>query len=257
MVMRLLLQVAFFLCIEDVEPMKIAALRWDRHSDDRIVHRLVPFLSADQQERYARLSQRADRHRMVIAEVLVRCQICRLTGRRNDEIAFIRNRYGKPYLAPDNSIYFHTSHSSSWIVTAIDRCDVGIDIERIRPMEPEEARILCTPREYRIAAGLDADARARFLHWLWTAKQSYLKARGTGRYGPLDELEILPGGVHPWRLPSVWHARGYVFTRIESLDAGYCVTACGVDSLIAPIEHWTLEQLLDRFQPYCSSMIRS
>lgn len=174
--------------------MKIAALRWDRHSDDRIVHRLVPFLSADQQERYARLSQRADRHRMVIAEVFVRCQICRLTGRRNDEIAFIRNRYGKPYLAPDNSIYFNLAYSGSWIVTAIDRCDVGIDIERIGPMNNEAARTLCTPREYRIAIGLAADARARFLHWLWTAKQSYLKARGTGRYGPLDELKYCQTG---------------------------------------------------------------
>lgn len=237
--------------------MKIAALRWDHHTDDRLVQRLVPFLSAERQERYARLSRRADRHLMVIAEVLARCQICRLTGRRNDEIAFIRNRFGKPYMAPGSSLFFNISRSGCWIVTAIDRCEVGIDIERIKPMKPEEARLLCTSREYRIASGLDADARPRFLHWLWTAKQSYLKARGTGRYGPLDELEILPDGVHPWRLPSVWHARGYVFTRMEGLDAGYCVTACGVDSKIAPIEHWTLEQLLDRFQPYCSSMRRS
>lgn len=53
---------------------------------------------------------------------------------------------------------------------------VGVDIERIRFFTPEMSRAFMTPAEYRTYLTTGVGTRQGFATWLWSLKESYLKA---------------------------------------------------------------------------------
>lgn len=89
---------------------------------------------------------------------------------------------GKPYIR-HFPLFFNVSHSFERMVVAIDEYPVGIDIERVvdrdiglicrRFFSPFESSYVCHEREGHLF---------RFYE-VWTAKESYLKAVGSGLNG--------------------------------------------------------------------------
>jgi len=74
------------------------------------------------------------------------------------------------------------SHGGGWIAVAAHRHGrVGVDVEAVREVGPALARRCLSPAELNwLDRAADApDRRERFLR-LWTAKEAYLKAIGTG-----------------------------------------------------------------------------
>jgi 4'-phosphopantetheinyl transferase len=112
------------------------------------------------------------------------------------QICFKYSKKGKPYLDLSHSaqsISFNLSHSDEMAVFAFsDGGDVGIDIEKIRPMTDVEAiaqRFFC-PEEGRLIAELRGEEQLTTFFQLWTAKEAYLKATGDGIGAGLDSIQI-------------------------------------------------------------------
>lgn len=53
----------------------------------------------------------------------------------NEEIKFIYNEYGKPFVQNFSDFHFNISHSGEWVVCATANSNVGIDIERVSDIE--------------------------------------------------------------------------------------------------------------------------
>ncbi len=100
--------------------------------------------------------------------------------------------HGRPVLAaPYAALQFSLSHSGSMVLIAVSTARVGADVQRIpsagtvaactRALHPEEQR--------ELAARAGAD-RCRAFARIWTRKEAYLKALGTGLCRPasLDRL---------------------------------------------------------------------
>ncbi|MBN3525305.1 4'-phosphopantetheinyl transferase family protein [Paenibacillus apiarius] len=223
-----------------------------RDEMDRLIDRLIPYITPEKYKRLDRLRKHKERQRLVAADIIVRSLLCRKLGQRNDELVFRTNRYGKPYLK-GNPVYFNVSHSGDIVAAALDDAPVGIDIERLREWDMDVARLICAPREWDMLLCADGDrARQEQFFTIWTAKKSCLKAIGTGFGMSPSLLEIVtetaaePNGCNP-----VWSVDDYYVKQYSGLEAGYCMAVCARHSEFAEqVEYITLEQLAHRFMNY-------
>ena len=139
--------------------------------------------------RVEKIRQKKDKMRTVLGDYLARALISEVLGKEPYTLRFTYGEYGKPSLM-DEVLYFNVSHCEDIVVAAVSEKPIGIDVERIREISPFIAKKYFCPREQHYLFGHDArdtdfehpltpDARMRFFE-LWTAKEAYLKCRGTG-----------------------------------------------------------------------------
>jgi 4'-phosphopantetheinyl transferase len=111
-----------------------------------------------------------------------------------DTIRFSYTKSGKPCLFDSNSdIRFNLSHSADTALYAMTRqCDVGIDIERIRPLQDMyriEERFFC-PQEIEDLRALPlAEHEIAFFN-CWSRKEAYVKAIGEGLLMPFNRFRV-------------------------------------------------------------------
>ena len=146
-------------------------------------------MSKDKQVRVDRLRFEDDRKRTVSGEMLVRRAIAEWCGISAESIVFEKTETGKPF-AKGLPAEFNISHSGDIIVCAVDDKPVGIDIEKIRPIDLTVAKRICTDEELLYLFGhtptgqdytytTDTQILNRFFE-LWTAKEAYGKCIGVG-----------------------------------------------------------------------------
>jgi 4'-phosphopantetheinyl transferase len=151
-----------------------------------------------------------------------------LLGRHLDldprSLAFVTNEFGKPRLAGNGHVHFNLSHCEERAVLAIsDAAEVGIDLERERPLEHADlAKRYFHPNEVvAIAASCDEAEQRRAFFLVWTLKEAVVKALGTGLSTPLDSFEVAIGAsmpgltVAPEGTPQTWWLRA-------AMADGYC-----------------------------------
>lgn len=93
--------------------------------------------------------------------------------------------FGKPYC--DDKAHFSLSHSKDKVVCAVSDCEVGVDVQVKTHDTRRIAKRFFTETEYeRILRSSDPDV---LINKLWTMKESYLKARGTGLSASLNGFE--------------------------------------------------------------------
>lgn len=118
-----------------------------------------------------------------------RAALCEILSRFTPATGFARTISGKPYLAGAPEWKFNFAHSRGMALVAVAMdVEVGVDIERLRPM-PEHAAIaerFFPPMEAAEYASGPQDAREFFRRW--TRLEAILKAQGAGLYGAGQEL---------------------------------------------------------------------
>jgi 4'-phosphopantetheinyl transferase len=148
-------------------------------------------LSDDEMSRADRFHFERDRRRFVVARATLRRVLAACTGIPAAVLPITTGEFGKPALDPGcGPIHFNLAHSEDRALIAVSRDSrIGVDLEAIdhESRLPELARSIAAPAELAQLAGLaDEAARSRALLRLWTAKEAFLKAIGTG-------LQIAPG----------------------------------------------------------------
>ncbi len=135
-------------------------------------------LSREELDRAARFRFEADRRRYRAAHAALREILAGYLGCDARAIHFERDPGGKPRTA---GIEFSVSHSGELALAAVARATaVGVDVERIRRL-PDAAAIagrFFPPEE---AAAVRANPECFFR--LWTRREAWLKAEGTGLAG--------------------------------------------------------------------------
>lgn len=106
--------------------------------------------------------------------------------------------YGKPFV-PGNPVHFNLSHSREWVVLAVANTPVGVDVEDCKERDLESIAEFLAPEETAKLIALPPPSdRLKAFYEIWTAKESYVKATGTGFHQPFHEFSVT-------RLPSPWH----------------------------------------------------
>ena len=119
--------------------------------------------------------------------------------------------FGRPYLpAPAD---FNISHSGEYVLCALsNRCRVGVDIEKVQPINLSDFQGQMTEAEWATVTGAADPLRA--FYYYWTRKEAAIKAHGHGLSLPLKEVVIGEGEVvmegRGWPLYEVRLAQEYV-----------------------------------------------
>lgn len=138
---------------------------------------LMDFISLNKQKRIKQLHSIQNVRNSLLGDALARTMICRVTGLSNEQLEFTTNAYGKPLFVNNPNIHFNISHSGNFITCALDDEPVGIDIERIRPIELRIAERFFLAEEKKYV--MEKDSNNRFFE-VWTKKESRIKWEGKG-----------------------------------------------------------------------------
>jgi 4'-phosphopantetheinyl transferase len=165
-------------------------------------------LSAAERERAARFKFEKDRRLYTAAHAALRSLLAGYLNVAPADLEFESGRHGKPRLAPaftKDRLEFNLSHSHEVALIAVTReKEIGVDVERVREdfAFVEVAERYFTAGELSAIRALPQDLQRRAFYQCWTSKEAFLKAKGVGLSGELDEVEIVLPGAGPVQVKS-------------------------------------------------------
>jgi 4'-phosphopantetheinyl transferase len=131
-----------------------------------------------------------------------------------EQLCFAAERLGKPKLVHQEQLAFNLSHSRSVALLALTQeGPLGVDVEDVRPIEPEVATRHFSPAERAALEPMQGDDWLAGFYRCWTRKEAILKAEGVGLHRALDSFDVElrpeePAALlatretfhHPWKL---------------------------------------------------------
>ena len=128
--------------------------------------------------------------RSLLGELIQRKILSQKLKMNGKDIVFHIGDKGKPYLQ-NKELYFNISHSGKWVVGAFSDKEVGIDVELIREPNYEVAKRFYSDIEIaNLNAISNPELKKDYFFTLWTLKESYLKAIGTGLTKSLSSFTV-------------------------------------------------------------------
>lgn len=160
-----------------------------------------------------------DKIRSLIGEILIRTLISQKFNIPNYKIDIKENQFGKPFLNNKKNFKFNISHSDEYVICAIDKNNIGIDIELVKPLDYKNiAKNFFTRDEYNYITSLNSLNR---FYEIWTRKESYVKAIGKGLYINLDSFNVnLRKNIH-----GVMKIKEY-YIKEYNLDYNFKISVC-------------------------------
>lgn len=167
--------------------------------------------------------RREDSCRGVLGEMLITQLASNHTSRTVSPEDIRVTDQGKPYFSiPD--FHFNISHSGSWIIGAVDSQEIGIDIERKRPIDSSMITLLHPEEERYVRSGVSSHEIEHRFFRIWTLKEAYIKAIGTGVETPLQSFCCLPQSDGSVQLSAPNLPEKYI--RKFSIDNKYSCAIC-------------------------------
>jgi len=148
-------------------------------------------LNREETERLARFAFDRLKLEYLVTRALCRTVLSRYAPVEPAAWRFRTGARGKPEIDGASPLRFNLSNAATLVACAVTRdADIGIDVERV----DRETDTAALAQHYFARAERDAlaalpaqDRRRRFFE-LWTLKEAYLKATGTGLAGTLDSI---------------------------------------------------------------------
>lgn len=183
------------LCLPSLDNDQVHIWRANLNLSNVAIQHLATFLSNDEIARANKFYFPEHKRRFIVARGILRQLLSNYLNISPKKIEFDYGDRGKPQLSKssNNSLQFNVSHSQEYALFgfASDRL-IGVDIEYLREMPDaiKIARRFFSPPEFQLIASLDDQQQQKVFFKLWTAKEAYLKALGTGLAGSLNSIEI-------------------------------------------------------------------
>lgn len=150
-------------------------------------------LSAEEHARADRFHRDSDRTRFILAHAGLRTILGHALDRSPESLTFAAGSHGKPHLADGQAdLRFNLSHSGDYALVAYAYGrDVGVDIEQERPIEALAlARAHFSQAECEALERTEPSRRIPAFFRIWTRKESFVKAHGTGLSFPLRDFDV-------------------------------------------------------------------
>jgi 4'-phosphopantetheinyl transferase len=190
--------------------------------DPANVERFTALMSDDERARERRFLVEPARRLHLLARGMQREVLSSyLPGTSPRGLRFIRT-FGRPSLAPPfdaSGLVFNLAHTRGLVVLAVARGEpLGVDVEIYdHKVRLEVARRYFSQAEVDALEALPADAQPRRFLRLWTLKESYLKAVGTGIAGGLEGItfRIDDAGACTFERADDPHAARWSFSQFD------------------------------------------
>ncbi|HUQ08940.1 MAG TPA: 4'-phosphopantetheinyl transferase superfamily protein [Steroidobacteraceae bacterium] len=164
--------------------------------DPPLLAKFASVLSPDEAQRVERMQYPEGRHQMLVTRALVRNVLSHyVPAVPAADWRFDRGELGRPSVArampaAARALHFNVAHTRGLVVMAVGRMpEIGVDVERIDPgVRLAVARRYFSAPEVAALDALPPGEQPRRFQRLWTLKEAYLKALGTGISGGLGSM---------------------------------------------------------------------
>ena len=218
--------------------------------DPGALQRFEAMLAPEERTRAQGMHFPEDRHQQLVARGMLRTLLSRhAPGVAPEDWRFERNAHGKPRIALGAPVHaqglnFNLAHTGGLVVLAIARdLELGIDVEHSGKRAPlKVAQRHFSAREVAALDALPPEQQSLRFQRLWTLKESYLKAIGTGVVGGLGTMTFHfdPEGLRFERAADPDAAR-WEF-REMAVPEGYLVALAWLDRAGGPTAAITLRE---------------
>jgi 4'-phosphopantetheinyl transferase len=217
-------------------------------------------LSGTEQFRCEKLLFERHRHEYLMTRALVRTTLSRYLPVEPEEWQFTQGPFGKPKIEPSCGLHFNLSNTPCLTACLVSRCgEVGVDIEpwsRAKDIA-EIAHTVFSPSELDELHALPPRLQDNRVLSLWTLKESYVKARGTGLNFPLKKFSFLFDDVSVSRLlfdaqlndtPEHWRFGTWDYEQ-------HRVAFMAESSSCIRLSVWQSEPLTEKMPTLCASIL--
>lgn len=158
--------------------------------DRALSHEIYPLLSPGRREKVLRICLPSGAKTCAYGELLLRHVLGEVYG-KIPAVSYGENQYGKPNLTSHPGIFYSLSDTDGCVAVAVGDSELGLDIERLRPVDMRTARRFTQAEREYVGGGDGADER---FFALWTRKEAFMKYRGMGFSLPMKSFSALPDG---------------------------------------------------------------
>lgn len=141
-------------------------------------------MSEERKQSVSQMKNEQKRKLRIAADALCRKAVAEFCGVEQSEIVFEHTEKGKPY-AKNLPVHFSISHSGDIVICAVSDCEIGIDVEKIRSINPRTAERFATESEKEHIA----KSENGFFE-IWTLKEAYFKCIGTGLGSDIKDVSF-------------------------------------------------------------------
>lgn len=163
------------------------------HSADKLDGLLEDILTREEARRANGIAFGPLRHAFVVVHGALRHLLSRYLDLCPGDVRITYGSHGKPTLASRRDLQFNLTHSGELAAIAITSgCEVGIDLEAIRPT-PDLLRVADSVFRAEEAAeirSLPPYLRAQGFFHCWVRKEACIKATGAGLSTPLNSFSV-------------------------------------------------------------------
>jgi 4'-phosphopantetheinyl transferase len=201
-------------------------------------------LTGDEMQRVERMQFDAGRHQQLVTRAMARNVLSHyLPDVAPADWRFEPGEQGRPAIAPGmpadaRALDFNLAHTEGLVTMAVGRARVGVDAERVDPrVNLAVARRYFSAVESAALDSLPPERRARRFQRLWTLKEAYLKALGTGIAGGLGSMTFHfdAADVPRFERANDPEAPRWTFRELELSDHYVAIAVLGSAGAPAPI----------------------
>ena len=168
---------------------------WQIPLDSHLVDnsKLSTTLDTQELERYQHMHKK---HQLsfLVSHIACRQILAHYLGIPAKQIKYKKNKHGKPLLDHDSAIHFNMSHSKTLAIIAVSAHSiVGVDLEFTGKKSSWEkiARRFFNPAEIQYLFEQEIADQKKTFFQIWTRKEAYIKALGTGFATPLASFNVI------------------------------------------------------------------
>jgi 4'-phosphopantetheinyl transferase len=155
---------------------------------------LLLYLPQKSRQRLSLITNPESFDRSLLGELLTRYCIVRYALIPYEQIDFSYGEKGKPLLPQFPNVFFNMSHSAQMVACAMAETEIGIDVEHFRNVNFRVAERFFSAAEIADLLALHETERNNYFFTLWTIKESFLKAIGSGLTKSLNSFTVRKSG---------------------------------------------------------------
>lgn len=135
------------------------------------------------------------------------------------------------------------------MLAAFDDLPVGVDVERIKPVDPGVVMLTLSHAELEMMESLPENERRAYFYDIWVLKESRLKASGSGLTDSLASYSVSPTGEpFRFRINDGGDADGYYLSLLPGFDPAYRAAVCfGREGAVPIVTDHDPKELADFF----------
>jgi len=157
------------------------------------IARLYALLQPEEQQRADRYRQVSDRQRHIAGRGLLRILMGLYLSQPPAGVVIDVGPNQKPELTNHPDWHINVAHAGNWVLIAVGRVPVGIDVEEYKPDFPVASLLPVTFGLTEQQHILESDDAVALFYRFWTRKEALLKTTGLGVGADLPAVPCMDG----------------------------------------------------------------